>query len=510
MPDVNREDEFLRIKEAVLVRKPVLRDILEKHGKKTLAKYAQDFLDVNIGPGLPERQDEFLGTFRNAVARLLGEGVADSAVKQLKKAYFVSTADHHGPICDPYFINSNLVTALTLINQKDADLKNIIALSCGSISVDNDTFPRGLTFHSIANGELNLQRLAFFSSHERPSLVCLLRAYGKVELDKIKKSAFDFRKSDKITEADFAKINNVIAEVYEQDEPMKMTSYAEQITITNYKMWKKFFHHGSEGMPDLIYLELEDIVARLLVEHHLFKDTVINHFLFDEKYHNLAIRYFDGIIGAFSTNDQSGSYLFWATPKGERYRLSLKKEGNFLVSHDGAYRLELTPAAIRQALEAKEIIPGMMLDFIILSFFYGLKCLGGFSQVNYLTEMKQAYLKIMREFNYEAEIKMCETVQTKELGEDLTIAYMGNSSGKVVLATGLDLILYGDETTWDILVEEANSITLEEAVNPMFPSFYRVAYSEHERDFSLMAIQSYDITRITGLDQKVKMCIRVK
>jgi hypothetical protein len=42
-----------QIKEAVFVRKPVLREIFEKCGHKSLLQYAQDYFDVNIGEGLP-------------------------------------------------------------------------------------------------------------------------------------------------------------------------------------------------------------------------------------------------------------------------------------------------------------------------------------------------------------------------------------------------------------------------------------------------------------------------
>ena len=89
---------FEALKESVLIKKPVLRDILEKHGNKSLVDYANDYFDVNIGPGLQDHQQEFFQTFHPQVSKLLGTKIADSAVEQLKKYYFVSTADHHGSL----------------------------------------------------------------------------------------------------------------------------------------------------------------------------------------------------------------------------------------------------------------------------------------------------------------------------------------------------------------------------------------------------------------------------
>lgn len=504
------DTRFAALKEAVLARKPVLRDILQKHGSKSLYHYALDYFDVNEGPGLNIRREEFLGTFKTEVTRLLGGSVAESATAQLRKYYFVSTADHHGPICDRYFINSNLVPAITAMSLKDPQYKNLIVLSCASISVDNDTFPRGLTFHSnTADRELILNRLPFFSSHERPALICLLRALGKSEIEKIKKSVTELQRTGNISPNLGDQILDLINDVYNQDSCLGLSNYSDQITITNYTLWQKFLGQPDYSPPDLIYIELERIVTTLILEHHLEKDTIINRFLFDERYHQLALKYFDGIIGAFVRSTGVGSYLFWAIPKGERYRVGLVKEGNELVSMDGRYRCELTPEAIGNALRNQEIIPAMMLDFIVLACYYGLKCLGGFSQVNYLTDIKAAYIKILEECNHQAEIELVNPVQTKELCEGLTIAYGANAEGKITLASALDIGLYSDAQTWPTLMKEASTITLEEAINPMFPSFYKVSHNDHERDQNLYSLTAADIIKLTGLDKKILPCVRI-
>jgi hypothetical protein len=202
--------------------------------------------------------------------------------------------------------------------------------------------------------------------------------------------------------------------------------------------------------------------------------------------------------------------MFWGLPKGSKYRVQLWKEGNFLVSQDGSYRIELTPENLKKALEANELIPSLMLSYIILSFYYGIKCLGGFSQVNYLTFMKNAYIKMQVDMGNYRSIEVCARAQTKEMGADFTIAFLDGPNGEMVPATGLDLILYGDEKTWSCMMNVSKQITLEESVNPLMPEFYRICYPESDRDPELVNITDADIIKLSGLDKKIKPCVRVK
>ena len=130
--------------------------------------------------------------------------------------------------------------------------------------------------------------------------------------------------------------------------------------------------------------------------------------------------------------------------------------------------------------------------------------------MNYLTHMKNAYIKMQVDLGNYRSIEVCARAQTKEMGGDYTIAFLGGPNGEMVPATGMDLILYGNKDTFKILTEESKQITLEEGVNPLMPEFYRIVYPESERDPELLGITAEDITRLTGLDQKIKACAEIK
>ncbi|KKW22749.1 MAG: hypothetical protein UY65_C0016G0009 [Parcubacteria group bacterium GW2011_GWA2_51_12] len=497
---------FATLREKVLERRPVLREIIEKRGHKDLFTYAQDYLDVNLNETILARQPEFLAAFSSEVEKRLGKEVAKSATEQLRKYYFVSTADHHGPICHPFFLNSNLVTAMTCLEQSDPILQNVIVLACANVSQNNSSFPRGLLFQTNGKENPELNRLPILPAHSRLSPVFKFRSYLKSEIEKLAKLLRRKAQNKEIPQTVSQKVTAVLEEIYQADEVLALQSYSDQITLTNFRLWKKFFGEHEKIKPNLIYLEEEAVVSRLLVDHHLAGNTPISKILLGEKESEMLVKHFDGVEGGFDLGRKQGTYLFWALPEGEKYRIPLWREGGELVSEDGTFRVKLEPQAIKQGLESKILIPSMLLSYLLLSFYYGLKCLGGFCQVNYLTAMKDAYLKLLVDLGEADEAKALEKVQTKELGEDLTIAFLEHGERKIALATGLDLVIYGKPDAWKILKNQARNITIAEALDPMMPEFYRVMYGTKERDEQLMAITAEQILKHTGLSQKIEAC----
>lgn len=498
---------YSRLKEAVLDKRPVLREILKKRGTKNLYDYSQEYIRVNLNPPIQDRQEEFLGTFRSEVAKSLGAEVADSAVEQLRQHYYVSTADHHGPICHPFFLNSNLMASAPYFEYADPVLKNVIVLACANVSLNNSSFPRGLIFNSFGNGKIQTHRLSFLPSNAHSSTVYNFRPYTSDEVKKIKVLLQEKVRSGDVQDSVGKKINDLIDEIYNQPVVLDSDCFSDQVTKTNFQLWKKFFPSNDPATPNLIYLEQEGLVVRLLIEHHLYSDSTIARILFDPGYDDLMYKYFEGIMGAFSREREVGTYLFWGVSKDKNYRVQLWKDGDYLASKDGSIKIELSPTALEQALVDGQIIPSMMMIFITLCFYYGLKCLGGFNQVNYLTFMKNAYIKMQVDRGNYRSIEVCARAQTKELCGDLTVAFLGGPNGELIPATGLDLVLYSSHNTWPCLVEESKQISLEEALAPMMPEFYRIIYPEAERDPVLAAITPEEITKLIKLDEKIKPCI---
>ncbi|MFA6304417.1 MAG: hypothetical protein WCV73_02590 [Patescibacteria group bacterium] len=501
-------DSFLALKDKVLSKKPILREILAKHGSKSLFDYVKGYISVNLNPPIKSRQNELIGTIKEEVGKLLGKQAGQSVANQLKRYYYVSTADHHGPICHPFFLSSNLISAAPYFEQGDTVLNNVIVLSCGNVSLNNSSFPRGLIFNALGKNGLALHQLPFSSAQYRQCPVFNFPKYTEENITSTFKLLYEKVQSGELTQAVAEKAVGLLEEIYLKPDVLEANDYSEQITKTNFTLWQKFFNAMKiKHAPNLIYLEQESLVNRLLINHHLFEDTVISRMIFDPSFEKLILKYFDNIQGAFSVAEGWGTYFFWALPKGAKYRLQLFKQGNYLASADGSYKVALTPDGLYQALVKKELIPSMMMCYVLLTFYYGLKCLGGFSQVNYLTFMKKAYIKMQADRGKFKSIELCARVQTKEMGGDFTLAFLSGGQAGLVPATGLDLLLYGDEKTWPCLVNESKNITLEEAINPLLPEFYRIIYPENMRTPELMELSSQEISRLTYLEKKISPCV---
>ncbi len=505
--DPNFGECLARLKEKVLAKRPVLRDILAKHGKKALLDYANEYVDVNMNPPILRRQSELLGTIHSATEERFGTETADGIVAQLEKYYFVSTADHTGPITHPFFINSNLLTALAIHTHTDPVLKYVPVLACTNISLNNSSFPRGILFNTCVKGEMKNQRLSFLPSNAHSSSAYNFRPYTPEEVEKVRKRLQELVKEGAVLPEIAAQVRPLIDEIYGTPDILACTSFRDQIAKTNRLLWNRFFGASHVKVPELLYLDQEDIVVRLLTKYHLEDDTVINHILFDPSYEPYIEKYFDGIFGSFSKKDGTGTYLFWGLPAGEKLNQQMWRKGNYLVNKDETFKVELTPTAIREAMENRTLIPSLLLNFITISMYYGLKCLGGFSQVNYLTQMKNAYIKMNVDLGNYRSIEVCARAQTKEICCGLTLTFLGYGEGRLALATGIDLILYGEENSWQRLLEVSKQTGLEEALNPLLPDIYRVSYDESEWEPDLLALTDKEINKFTGLDKKISPCM---
>ncbi len=503
-------DSFHKLREAVLSKRPVLAEMILKRGDKSLFEYTKDYISVNLNPPIRKRQDELVETFREEVEKLLGAEVAAKAAKQLEKYYYVSTADHHGPITHPFFINANLLLAAPYAELNDPDLQYVIVLACASISFRNSSFPRGLLFHNPLQAQSEPDRVAFFPASMRACPVFNWRAYTAAEIEAIKVDLNKRVQSKKVTKEVAEKLISLMDEIYLAPAALDSKTFSEQVTKTNYTLWPKFF--GAETTPpaQFICLEQETLVLQLLLKYHLDQDTILNHVLFDPDYEPLLDGYFDNVMGAYSKENKYGSYLFWAMAPGAKYREQLWKQGNALVTDSGSYRVELTPEALRGAMERREIFPTTLLDFFVLSFYYGLKCVGGFNQINYLTEMKNAYIKMCVDRGNYRSIEVCARAQTKEMNDGFTLAFIEGAEHATYAAMGPDLYLYGNNQTWPKLVDTMKTLTVEEAFNPLLPELYKVIYTEQERDATLSAITDGDIMKATGLDKKIASCAVLK
>ncbi len=443
---------FAEIKKKVLEKTPLLKKTLENEGTHTLRQHFENNLAFSHDT-TAYRKEELLSIVKRMIIEHIDATIAETAIEQLRNHYYVSTADHHGPITHPFFVNSHLIQSFA--NQKK-QLANIFVFSCGGVSLNNSSLPRSILFH---DRDLTKNRYNFVSLKYRTHPVFSFPAYTIHEItSRLEKQQLPIQ------------LKRLITDIYTSDAMLNATSYADQITHSNYLLWKKI---PGQEKTNLIYLEQEDIVNRLLIMHHLDTYTPITNLLTDHTTIQIFKECFDGIQGAFSSHTQAGTILFWAIHNGVRKRLKYTK--GKLESDDGTYQLILNPHEIKVAIEKKELMPSMALSYIILSFYYGLTCGGGFLQIQYLTYLKNAYLKLLNRVQKNDEMQNIEHTQTDYFCGEFVFGTLKNSE-HTAHASSIDLILYGNENTDNELQEFSGVCTLGEAVDQMMPNFYKILY----------------------------------
>ncbi len=435
------------MREKIFEAKPVFAHILKEKGQISLFDYFQreeSYLNISSS-----RKEEFLQIFEEEVSNILGGEVASRAAKDLALSWYVSTADHHGLLSDPYFFSSALVESFAT---ESNGRSTVIALPCGGISIDNATFPRGLVCHNSLFEKIRFHIISRTISNQP---VFSRLAYTENEVLSVKKeveaSSLDLKSKEKI----FSKIIPIFEEALHKN----FVLFSDQSTYINFHLWKML--PGLEKI-DLVYIEQETLVRNILLKNHINQDTILNKIISNPKWLESFERNFNSISGAHDTKGGRGTFLFWAID-GKK-RIPLDRQDSRISDIQ----------KISEGLKNRTLMPAMSLTYITLAFYYGLSCGGGFSQVNYLTEMKKAYMAMFLEMDEDNDsFDYVSSIPTDFFCGDLQLATISDGKNNVP-ASILDTILYGNSSFiegWRIAVQQLN---LKDAVEPLFPELYRI------------------------------------
>lgn len=502
------------LKKEVYKARPIFGRIITKHGKKSLYDYAKKFFDIHIDANLESRRPICLLIVKREVEKRLGTKVAEEVERQLLKKPLVSTTDHHSIIDHPFWVNTNIITALHYSEhnhreeQNHSSMKYLIVFSFASVSLNNASgFPRGILFHGGDNGEGPLIRLPILPDKWKMRTVYSVPSYTKADLDRAKLLLEQKKKEGLITERRCQLIYEKVFSELEHPYILEASDFCEQITRLNFRLWPKLFStpDGMQEIPDLIYIEAETMTREILLREVL-QDTscLLFKMLFDKATRKLVFKYFEGIPGTFSRKKGWGTFFFWTfNEKGQRVQLML--DGANLVSKDGNTAISMDPESIQQAFREKKIFPSMMLVYLTLSLHYGFKCLGGFSQVHDLTKMKKALLHVLIEMGKFREIHSVCRIATKELsGDGMVLTYIENAKGELTPSTGIDLLLAEKKLSYEDYRKISTEVSLEEMIGPMLPEMYTVLYPSYERkNRPEKELTPEGIMNITGLQNKI-------
>lgn len=498
-------DLFSDFKKTVFTSRPNIANLYNTIGTMPLYDYAKTHTKESRNKIVKTRKAALHSTMHEHVRKVLGSAIADSVIKQLKTNDSISTVQHYSPLGHPDSLNSVIENALPYFGASNPAFQNVVVLSCASVSFNNTKFPRGHLFHSYSDNTLHTNQVNLFGHSVDARPVIHHPPYAMDGIIESRNALTQLQRENKLTKEMSQEITRLFSTLYASPYALSQDDFVDQLTVTNFEFFKKLFAHYNKPTPNLIYLAQEKVVLDLLLEHHLHQDTTIHRMLFDPSLHTLIERYFEGVTGAFSLEKGLGTYLFWAVPKGTKYRTQLWRDGNTLKTADGAYSVELTPDAIEQAIHNKELIPSVMITFSVLALYYGLILGGGYEQTYYLSQTKKNYTAMLTEFGDSESVEATEGLITTNLVIPRPLLlYLEGESDLRVPATGLDMYLYGDKgKSWGNILEAAKKVTMAEIIERTLPSIYR-EYCKDAANFSTFSqLAERDIEKFNGLDAKI-------
>ncbi len=438
------------LKRYIFSRAPFIKKILEGNWDLSLFDYANSNYIQNTSD-FPRKED-FLGKIYQYSKYIFGLTGATDIKKTLREQYLASTATHHGPMGHPFFFQSSLTHAC--IRQGD-----IIHFCMSQISLGNSSYPRWICLFGKGKfQEKNYERpllLPFFSAQERSQSMYSHKPFlpENIYSHFLPQLSF-FERNGEISSSQKIKIEWFVHDFLLQENIIGQPTYSKQCSILNHLWWKKLF----PDTGNYYTIDAEDFISFLLEGFLQEKESIFWRYIFDSEVADQIKGSFNGIPTCFDIWNKKWTYLFWYLDE-RNIRHALWRGGNEFISEDKTYKIPIEEENILLLLREKKLIPSWLLIYTILHCYYGVDCMGWFSQNVYLEKIRNAYrsinLDIIPLLSYEEGI----------LCEDFNFLFWDYGTP----LTALDMESEGISYTNEYILNNIQHITLEESLTYMLP-----------------------------------------
>ncbi len=479
---------------------PVVRQILGKYGKHSIFDFLKQLTPALKEP-LQPREDLRQAVYEY-VEPLLGTDVARKTSHDMDVSPVVLTANHHGV---DYFSQSVQGSLLFSFFKKYlcSNGATVPIFACGNVPLDNLTYPLGLLLYHIRSDTLDAmpKKVPVFSNRYRRAMVSVSVPFDE---DMVRRTANRIEKM--IKDGDLDKglqpaLCDLLNKDYRSPKVLAQPGYSDQSVVLSDLVWKRMFADRSAA-PDLIYLEFEKIVGKLLKIDLKNHESLTWQVMFDKVLRENVISNLDRgkacweldklekrlSVDRFNPTVQKklngcGTLFFWGiNASGRRVPLFLKDAGTCDPTLCGVddrgeiFELPFRPDDILQALEVQRLLPSLFTSFLVLSFTRGITCAGGYYQGEYLPEMQQALAKAMRNTaGFEEAADRVSGVSTYTYLSGMQAVMTQIDSGCLIPAGPVEIIAGGGleeaeiEKILQLTVKEAHVASLFETIPDIAP-----------------------------------------
>lgn len=396
---------------------PAVDKLLSRHENTKLEDYVAQ-LGRRQTPGYQSGQD-FIDEVSRYTRDTLGPDLGALLAEELHESPQVLTANHHGIDTFAQSTQSNLLFSL----RRRADgtaMKTIPVLACGSVPLNNLTYPRGLLLYGCDDaGADGICRLPIFPDSQKRNLVSISAPFTAEMLSRARSRAQKLVADGKLVRPLGPALNRVFDEWAAIGHDF--SGYARQATVVNHRLWRQLLR-GRSCRSDLVYIELENIASRLLLRDLFDPSSICHQLFFDPCHRARLIESLDGQRGCWRAEGLSrrasdapalsttrgpesglGTMFFWGVDKkGRKVPLRVAESRNasdplLCGIDDGGseWAIAFTADAIDRAIREGRLLPSIFTSYLLISIARGIACIGGYYQAQYLPVMRNAVAEIL-------------------------------------------------------------------------------------------------------------------
>ena len=392
---------------------PGVQRVLSQHEDKPLPDYLNTILkhpDASY-----QSREDLLSIVYDFLKPLLGELIANQAREELSRLPVVLTSSHTGIESYSIFIQGNILFALPSLLEKK-NKRTVIAFSFGNVPLNNRTYPRGLLFYKVKPENLDRLpvRLPIFPDRLKRTASSCAPPFNSSMIDQSLASLKQIEKAGLISKELYPPANKVLREEFLSEDILNLSSYSQQVVRLNNRIWKRLYA-DLQAVPELIYIEIESIVRKLMVVDLTNPESLVSHVLFNPAVRDQVISQLDGISGCWHLKNlktrakenhtkkrhktilPTGTIFFWwIDESGKKVPLTLasgRRGQCTLKGIDGrgkTVEIAFVPDILKKQLRTHNLLPSVFSCFLSFAFARDVVCIGGCFQSDYLPVIQRA------------------------------------------------------------------------------------------------------------------------
>jgi hypothetical protein len=446
----------------------VLGKTIRHHGHRSLTDYLNRIQPSPLTAFQPN--DDLFDLVYRHVTPQFGRETARQAIHDLERVPLVLTANHHGVTYFPQDFQGSLIFALNRIRDGEAR-RTIPVFACGTIPLDNLTFPLGMLCYDTLGGDPPgaPKKLPVFSNKMRRQLVSCAKPFDRAMIERARRRSRSLVAAGEISVALDGAIHALLVDHYNHPDVVGLPSYTQQASALNYRIWHRVFQ-TRHRVPDLLPLELEKVAIGLLEKDLTNFASLAHCVMFDTRLRDQVFNRLDGERACWraeflrrrlhldrdtvkkpASTTACGTMLFWGIDaRGRRVPLYLQAAGSGKEILSGVgdngrvYERPYSAGAILDGLRRNQLLPSIFTSLLTLSLARGVVCAGGYYQGEYLPAMQRGLVEAMGVLGgYGDVVRKVSNVKTDAYFSGMIAVMRRTEAGNLVPAGPLEIIAGG-------------------------------------------------------------------